>query len=529
MPQYTYKLQIDFGHGGLYAHALADVTARLMDGDLRYGMNEPYQEIANASSLSFRLQNHDNALTPDNTAGAYYGLLTKGTLVKFTATYAGTTYISWTGKVAKIMPRVEQNADPQNNAYVQVVVEDPMNELLAGQIFPQLQTNVTVNTALATMLNSSDMPVIYPYASYWNVIGVSVIGTAKILGQDLFTSVVSTRTLPYVGDNMSDALNSVGMKSFIDDVVKAELGGRFFWNGSQFEFQDRYYATTTLNGAISLTLDSNDLMHVDYRDNEDVMNDATVTCQPRAVGSAGTIIYSAPRTISLAAGQSTDTVCHYRDATAQNARIGASVVIDPVSGTDYIANSASDGSGSSLTSYISVTIVKKAQSAVVTLRNSGTTDAYITTLQLRGTPLYTFERQTVRATDAQSINDYGRYPKTYNLKLIADIDTALGYAQTQVARFKDPIARFQSVTYVASDSLKLLTADIDIGNLITINDSVNTKANRDYTIVGVMHHVDAAKREHTTMLTLSPIANEAYWVLGQVGSSELGSTAIVAL
>ncbi len=526
---YTYKLQIDFGHGGSYSHALADVTARWMNFNLVYGFQDPYGVVAPPSKLTFRLRNNDGLLTPSNTSSAFYGLLTRGTLVKITATYNGTTYINWTGKIASIKPRIEQTADPQNNAVVDITAEDPMQKLLKGQIFPKLQTSVTINAALTAIMNSTDMPVVWPYASSWAVLDVSVMGTARLYSPDLLTASVSSTTLPYVGDNASDRYNSVGMGSYITDLMMAECGGRFFWNGSKFEFQDRYYSSNqALSPGVALTLYSDDLRNADYRYGEDLVNAVTVTFEPRQVGSVGTVLYSAPRVITLRALDSLTVNCQYRDPNTPNARIGALTTIDPVAGTDYIANTASDGSGSNVTAYITASLQAKAQSASVTLVNPTGIDVYITTLQVRGTPLYTYERQTVTAVDAQSVYDNDPIPQSYNVKLIGDVDTALGYAQTQVARFKDAIDRFQSIRFIANTT-KLLTASVSIGSLITVNDNENSRSNHTYVVVGIQHQADAAKREHYTTYTLSPLGRDAYWLLGVAGSSELDDTAIIAL
>jgi hypothetical protein len=241
------------------------------------------------------------------------------------------------------------------------------------------------------------------------------------------------------------------------------------------------------------------------------------------------VIYSAEKPIFVGAQQSRTVTCHYRDPNTPTARIGALEVIDLVSGTDYIANSAQDGSGTVLTANIAAVQNQKAQSSSVTLFNSSATDAWITTLQVRGTPLTTYERETVRAVDAQSVNDYDRYPQKLSMKLVQDDETAQGYANIMVSRFKTPFARFASTTHIMNQSLKLLTANLAIGDTVAITEYKSTKHNREYTVVGMTHRCDAESLVHRTTYYYSPIANESFWLLGVAGYSELDSTAVPAV
>jgi hypothetical protein len=311
--------------------------------------------------------------------------------------------------------------------------------------------------------------------------------------------------------------------------MAAELGGRFFWDGEAFQFQDRYYSLAQTLIGVSLELTAADIIDGDYRLGEDLVNDVKVTYQPRSVGDAGTVIYSSDRAVQVQAGQTRTIRVHYRDPDTPNLQVGAYDVLTPVSGTDFIANSVQDGSGTVLTSFIAVSQEAQAQSAVITARNDGTTDAWLTTLQVRGTPLYTDRRETVQAVDAQSIYDNDRVPRSYAYKLVSDGETAQGFANIQVSRFKDQFERWHSVTFMVSDALKLITATTTIGSVITVNEQTSTKHNRNYTVVGIQHKWDKRVGEHRVTYILSPIASEAYWILGFAGYSELGTTNTLAL
>jgi hypothetical protein len=527
---FTYRFQIDFGHLGDYSHALADVTSRVkVEGSLNMGFTDPYGEIAPPSKLQFSLLNTDRLLSTGNTSSPYYGLLKRGTLVKFTLAYAGTTYLTWVGKIEKLRSYIHPFENPDQNNYIMVIAQDPMLQLLDAQIFPALQTNVLIHDAIAQILEDAATAIVFPYASYWSVLDVSVLDTAKLLNQSLYSYNPSLSEIEWVGDNAADENSTVGARSLIDSLMAAELGGRFFWDGEAFQFQDRYFSLAYSLAGITLELTAADIIDGDYRMGEDLVNDVKVTYQPRSVGDAGTVIFSSERAIQVQAGQTRTVTCHFRDADTPTRQIGAYDVLNLVSGTDFIANSVQDGSGTVLTTFISASQQAKAQSATITLRNTGAVDAWLTTLQLRGTPLYSDARETVQAVDAQSIYDNDRIPRSYAYKLVSDEETAQGFANIQVSRFKDQFERWHSVTFMVSDALKLITATTGIGSVITVNEQTSTKHNRNYTVVGIQHKWDKRVGEHRVTYILSPIASEAYWILGFAGYSELGTTNTLAL
>jgi hypothetical protein len=528
---YTYKFQIDFGHAGDYSHALADVTALTeTDGSLMIGFTDPFGHIAPPSRLQFKLRNDNRLLATGNTSSPYYGLLTRGTLAKITLSYAGTDYVTWQGKIQKIKPEVHPHANPDANNYIAITVECPMNQLLTAQIYPKLQTNVLVHDALTSVIKEATKNVVYPYPSSWAVVGVSLVGTARVLDQsNIFTYNPSLSTLPYVGDNSADALHTVGARSLIDDIMMAEAGGRFFWDGTGFQFQDRYYSLASALSGGALALTAADIVRGDYRSGDDLLNDVEVTYQPRQVGVVGTVIYSSERAILVGAGQTKKVTAHYRDPDIPTARIGAYDVINLVSGTDFVANSVADGSGTALTSFISASLQPAGQSTAIILTNTGVTDAWITTLQVRGTPLYTYERESVNAVDAQSIYDYGRYSKSLQYKLVEDDTTAQGIANINIIRFSRQFERWHSVTFMVSDALKLVTSTVAVGLVVSIDEQTSTKTSREYAVMGIRHEWDKSIGTHAVTYILSPIAREQYWVLDVPGYSELDTTAILAL
>jgi len=84
-------------------------------------------------------------------------------------------------------------------------------------------------------------------------------------------------------------------------------------------------------------------------------------------------------------------------------------VVTPVEGTDFISNSAEDGSGSNMASSVSIEeFAGFAETAKIVLKNSHATDtAYLTTFQLRGTPAIIVNTIKEVYENSNSVDLYG--------------------------------------------------------------------------------------------------------------------------
>lgn len=102
----------------------------------------------------------------------------------------------------------------------------------------------------------------------------------------------------------------------------------------------------------------------------------------------------------------------------------ASAITTPASGTDYVANSASDGSGTNLTANITVSVSGFARSAKLTVSNTGGTNVYMTTLQLRGSAIVADKYTFVESQDADSIEAFGERRFEVRSDWLQDINTA---------------------------------------------------------------------------------------------------------
>ena len=82
--------------------------------------------------------------------------------------------------------------------------------------------------------------------------------------------------------------------------------------------------------------------------------------------------------------------------------------------TDWRFNSLADGTGTDLTSFLSVTTTSGATAADYVLVNSGV-DGFVTKLQARGRGLYDYDPVEITQEDASSIALYGKGQITFDM------------------------------------------------------------------------------------------------------------------
>src|SRR5882672_7560 len=159
----TWTLEVDSNHDGVYE---TDLTARLIEAALQYGMQDSYQQMAPASELVLGFSNEGGAFNQDNPAATYYNKLVPGSLVRLKVVLSGVTYVQYIGQIGmgSIQPgRYNQAVTDAHRTTLHVI--DPMPRLIAGEYNPPLQTSVRVDEVFQQILDTGLVP--WPYdASY---------------------------------------------------------------------------------------------------------------------------------------------------------------------------------------------------------------------------------------------------------------------------------------------------------------------------------------------------------------------------
>lgn len=346
--------------------------------------------------------------------------------------------------------------------------------------------------------------------------------SALATGQDIF---------PFAFDNSPDERTSV-MQMF-QLIAQAELGFIYLAGDSQtggvLTFQDRHARPTA--GSAVLSLDDSMVAMTPRRSRDTIYNHIRASVHPRRTDASACVLFTLRSTPQVRAGCTLELGGAYLDRTAASnpldSRIGAFTACNLVQNTDYLFNSASDGGGTNLTASLTVGASFGANAHRVTLANTGTTDGYVTRLQVRGRGLYDYEPVEMEAKDTDSTAQFGDNVLTYDMKLQNDLAVGRDVANYLLGVWKDPQTRIEGVDFVANSSLALMTAALQMepSNRISLAEAVSG-IDRDYYINGITFTLGVAGLLTFNWLVV-PTDPFAAWIIGVAGSSEIGTTTIV--
>lgn len=450
-----------------------------------------YTVVFNATSDQFNVQTYGACdVTLDNISvkqTALYAMIQKGMLIRLNAIYNGTTYTHFTAHITELAYTLGLN----NLPIVTVTAEDPMLRLLDKEYLPvafaSAQTTVyDRGIAIFTYLTSytlvdalnrifDDAIISWPYARGNWILGAqgsSELGlTTYLFSHSLTYFYTPADYFSFIGD-LGDRGNGINVQSYIRDLVAMEAGGRFYFNPrtSKFDFIARKYDPVITSTV--LTLNDSDLDSVNFVYGKDLVNKLTVHFTNREIGGAGTVIWSANNLpfVLRADHRARNINAPYFDPTNSARRIAAKDFIVPYPGTDYIANVNPDGSGEIATGSVSISADMKANGAKIIMSNSGNTDIYVTTLQLRGTPMYTTD-DTVESVNADSVREFDEFPRTIEVRMFDDSTFAQNYADYLTGKFKSPLNRVESLTFssLRSPTLTAAAASLIQNTIDTLN------------------------------------------------------------
>lgn len=533
---FDYEIYVDIDRDGLFANGLGDISKYVISCSWNTGLASPWDDLAGSGRMTLLINNAGGQFGLTDTSSTYYGLINHGSLVRVRIIKDG---IKTQMAVLKIkdfqyFAKPDKEKNPMEHQ-LQIVCEDPIRTFLEQDFTPELRLNVRVDEALTEIFEQAQF--IYPYDGAWFYIGTSEIGGSDIIydytQEDLLDFEEAYSILPYTGDNM-DRGNGVKIQSYLRDILQAEFNGIFFWNvrTEQFKFLHRHHnliaqKSPFIQRTSSHTFDMRDIASANPAYSKDLVNDVTVNYYPRTVGSPGSVVASSSAVpFALAAGSERFISMRYRDENNPSASIGALDVIPPRIGFDAIGNSEDDGSGDDWTRYLDVDLAHSSgEEALVRVYAKKVGDPiYVTTLQIRGTPIISYQRESVTVVDGESRRLYDRAVlPPISARAISDYDMAEQYANQILGVRKTPDLFMTSITLIPKDeTIADQILERTIGDVITIRDSRNEEIN--YMIVGEKHDIKIEVGMHMTDWILRPIKHGTPFI---IGTSEIGGSDII--
>jgi len=262
------------------------------------------------------------------------------------------------------------------------------------------------------------------------------------------------------------------------------------------------------------------------QDRSTIVNRAQTTIHPRLPGVTDVVMYSLPQPMPIVAGLAITILGGWVDPANPSIRVGAVSLVSLVRGTDYVANTAQDGSGTDLTP--GLTVVAGLSGNATSFTITATQNGFLTKLQQRGKPLYDYGAATLVWDDPLSITQFGLTGVSLDMPYTASAALALEVAQFTVFNGAFPITSVSSFT-------RIIDANNSVERSRSINRQISDRIGIVDAVTGIaksffINAIDESITENvlTTSWLLAPADSTAYWELEIDGKTELDLTTRLA-
>ena len=148
-------------------------------------------------------------------------------------------------------------------------------------------------------------------------------------------------------------------------------------------------------------------------------------------------------------------------------------------------------------------------------------------MQVRGTPLVTYDRQSAVVFDAESIQDNGKYPLELDYAVIDDADFAESLGLYTLKRYKTLVDTIGSITMtVHLDNVPDICM-MDIGSILHI-DSTQENVDEEFVVIGQEWQL-IADNSQRSMITIhvKPLNREPVAVVNKAVVDLVNATVVL--
>jgi hypothetical protein len=513
-----------------------DISADIIGTDAcSYGIsgNTPLDRVASAGNLELTLRNDSGCI---GGASGYYspnrtGSLpgwTRGLQLRQTITYLGLTFIKrWHLTEIKPGSGFDEIVKVKASDWIEYAATHPI-------ILPALKFDQKIENVVADLV--ALMPIQPSSTTYGS--GTDTFATAFDMVRSETKALsefgkVAQSELGYIYMRREDTLVVEGRNTRTghDEVVEvpdlADGGALLMEDGSYLLAEDG--SKILLDIAAEAIVD-NIMQDADISFGDNLANYVSMKSYPRAVDAAATtVLFTLNSPLQLAAGETKTLKGNFRDPAGGAQGVAGTNMVAPVATTDYLLNTARDGSGTNMTVYLTVVAEYGANDVFYTLTNTAGLGGYVTKLQARGKGIYTYDPVEYIASDTTSINSQGYKPLQFTMKYQDSPDNAAILGDVILAQQKTPRMILNSITFLANYNPSLMSIFIkaDIGDLIYIKEDQNGITGYYY-IQHIKYDIAPGELIHCTYTVVEALAlGTAYWELGTAGYSELGTTTVL--
>lgn len=180
-----------------------------------------------------------------------------------------------------------------------------------------------------------------------------------------------------------------------------------------------------------------------------LLNASIIRAHPVVTDTSLKVLYKLGTPMFIQSGKTAEFSAHYTDPSGLS-QVSGTNMQTPVATTDYLANTASDGSGTNKTSDVVVTATYYGDTVYYSIANNATAGVYITFLQARGYGIYYGNSIESTKDDSSSQELYGYAPFQFDMKYQKDTYLADMYGLSVVEEYKTPKSRITKMKYLAN-------------------------------------------------------------------------------
>lgn len=486
------RFLIHFDHDDDGAFAL-DLTPHTLSARWRLGLNNPDDPMAALTRAEIELHDPDGRYQPDS------GLLTMGHMLRIQSDDSQTLRTHFMGQVVAISPYTGVRR-------LRLTLEGPERGLWQHPARIPSMVNARADSAIAAVLDS--VPLRRAALS-----GRSLPDhTDTIINQCAIFPPESMPRQFEAGISRFAWLDQAGLSpqtsaaDLLASFAACERGRFYVDREGRARFLNRHHllSDTTVRAAFI------DSAALEMAEGPALVNDLRVRFQPRRIGTANSLLWSASSSLRLDPGQIRLISAPYRDADGNPA--GALSLIPLARGEHYRATARADGSGMDESLMVSARVAAAGSaSALIELRSRAGYDLYVHDLTLRGTPILNEPPLEIEARDSLSISQHGERRLTLDLPALSDAEDAGRIAAYELLRRADPQLRAVALStsgHRHPDEVLSLT----LFDRIRIEDSLSGHRG-EYFIVAEEHVVSQAGFRHELRWLLLPADDDRFLLI----------------
>jgi len=464
----VYALTVELAVG-----SMTDITSFCERASFSRVIGDIFQSIG-ADAGTFELTNEVGSFSP-----GLQGSLLPGRRVKLDATYSGSSFSLYSGRIKSIATRP--------------VIGERTTVIEAATEIDRM-TRTLLNTGIFTSINAGSL-----YTEIMSRCSVQSFAVPDLISDTVDFAWYRDRS----ASNALDQLIQSGYyQAFTDGAGTINLRGRYFG---------------VLGTPVSTVTQA---MDMNYRlTDERVINSVKVSATPRKqISDVSTIAWIA-QPIVIPASESLGFFVSFLDPRDPGSTTPVGSIVSLVSSQDYYAAANADGSGSDFTSTLSVSVTAFGESAVCSLFNGTGTDAYLTRFQIRGYPILSGADYRPQTDDSSSQAVYGLMELAIEESLITDFTYLKDFTNLLINERKEPRAGV-SVTQV-NEFPDLLSREV--GDVLSIVNSI-TGINSMWAIRSMEHEISLLSGlEHRVSYELEGYTERNWLVLDHATFGKLDS------